>query len=346
MRVISGEARGIGANAWRGALRVAEVGFAAVVTLRNALYDRGVLSAADLGRPAISVGNITAGGTGKTPVVQWLARNLQAAGRRPAVLLRGYTRGGGMSDEAALLEESLPGVRVVADADRQRGAAAALVADGAIDCFLLDDGMQHRRARRQGELVLINARAPFGIGHLHPRGLLREPLASLRRATAVLITHASEVSAGEVDALQQRLREHTEAPIFHCDHRHAGLVSEAGAEALERLEQERFLAFAGIGNPASLERALEGYGDRYAGFVSFADHHAYTADDLQRLESECLARGASVLVTTEKDWVKLRCLPRCQQLNLWRLQLGVTFWEGEEGVLLRLLCEAIAARRN
>lgn len=349
LRIISGESRGAAPAIVRALLRAAEVPFAACASLRNTFYNRGIFRAHPLGRPAISVGNLTAGGTGKTPVVQWLARRLLAGGYRPCILLRGYKKpGAALSDEAAMLAESVPGAAVIPNPQRVAGAASALAADPAIDVFILDDGMQHRRAGREAELALLNARSPWGFGHLHPRGLLREPLSSLERATAILLTHCCEVSPEELDRLQQTIRMHSSAPIFHADHHHSHLLhgEPAASLPLTRLHEQPFFAFAGIGNPASLQGQLRQYGERFAGFESFGDHHDYAGADLERLARHCQQTGAQLLLTTEKDWSKLRALPLPPAFPpLYRLGLTITFAEAEEDLLYKQLTGALPSPR-
>ncbi len=347
LKIISGESRGLGASITRGVLALAEVPYRCVMAARNGLYDAGIFRSSDLGRPTISVGNITAGGTGKTPVVKWLASHLATAGRHPATLLRGYRKtDAGMSDEARLLADALPGVAVIANPDRIAGAAQALTQYPATDSFILDDGMQHRRAMRNFELVLIHAANPFGFGHVHPRGLLREPMSGLARADAILLTHASEISPDLALLLQETIKRYTPAPIFHADHVNTHLLAaapSAGRVPMEVLEQKRFVAFAGIGRPDSLERSLSRLGGTFAAFERFADHHAYTSADLDHLAAVCKEHHAELLVTTEKDWVKLQRLDRPAALPpILRLELAIAFWENEEQALLGLILRKLS----
>jgi tetraacyldisaccharide 4'-kinase len=348
IRIISGEQRGPCAVAMRGLLTLAELPYRAAMATRNRLYDGGVCHSFDLGRPTISVGNITAGGTGKTPVVKWLASHLATSGRHPAILLRGYRRtDAGLSDEARLLANALPGVGVIANPDRIAGAQQALAQYPATDSFILDDGMQHRRARRNLELVLIHAGSPFGFGHVHPRGLLREPLSGLSRADAIILTHASEISAEAADRLQGTIGRYSNAPIFHADHVNTHLIAAdtAARMPMEVLEQTRFVAFAGIGRPDSLERTLSATGRTFAAFERFPDHHAYAASDLAHLSAICRQHRAELLVTTEKDWVKLHALPRPAALPpILRLELAIAFWENEEQALLGLILRKLSEK--
>ena len=188
---MSGERRGVRASVLRGTLGAAEPLYAAAVRGRNWLFDRGV-GVRRLPRPVVSVGNITAGGTGKTPVVLWLADRLRRKGRRPAVLLRGYEAEGRPQRRADAARGAArtrrarcrPRIAVGVNPNRLAGGDGVLRGRPDVDVFVLDDGFQHRKLARDFDLVLIDAAQPFGYGHVHPRGLLREPLAGLRRADA------------------------------------------------------------------------------------------------------------------------------------------------------------------
>src|SRR4051794_19424360 len=181
-RVMSDEARGVGASTLRSILRCFEPFYALAMRINNGLYDRGIKKVHRLERPVISVGNITTGGTGKTPAVQWIARRLLTAGHRPASLLRGYTVGNATkSDEATLLEQSLR-IPVRANPDRVSAGRELIAQPPEVDVTPRDEASQPRRVHRDLDLVLIDATTPFGYGHVLPRGMLREPLSGLRRA--------------------------------------------------------------------------------------------------------------------------------------------------------------------
>jgi tetraacyldisaccharide 4'-kinase len=320
-RVMDRSDRSVLASILRGGAACVEPFYAAIMRARNRL-----LTSHPLGRPTISVGNITTGGTGKTPVVQWLAGRLATAGRKPAVLMRGYKSTGGVSDEQAVLTQGLgPTIPVIANADRLGGAAEAIRLHPEIDLFILDDGMQHRRAARDFELVLIHAVEPFGLGRVFPRGFLREPLSGLGRADAFLITHAGEVDAGRLEKIEQMLRRfNPAAPIFRADHVIQGVREAVG--------QKPFFAFCGIGSPDSFFSRLAGEGN-CVGTRTFADHHAYTANDLAELNQAAQASGAAALVTTEKDWAKLSRLPSAT-LPIVRAGLCIRFAEDHEAQLI------------
>lgn len=342
LNLISGKTRGPLAAVARGVLRLAEVPYSLVMRQRNRRYDRRPPDRDE--PPTISVGNITAGGTGKTPVVQWLADQLQYAGHYPAILTRGYTKSGStLSDEATMLHNLLPYVPVIAHPDRMEGATIAMVEQPETTCFVLDDGFQHRRFPRNFDLVLINATEPFGFGHVHPRGLLREPLCGLKRASAILITHASEVSPATLLHTQDTIRQYTSAPIFHCDHLNTCIVSADNrtTRELSDLATIPFILFTGIGHPQSLCASLRRFASAYKADHLFDDHHPYTSADVSMLDGLRHRSAAQILLTTEKDWAKLKPIWPADDPYLYRLQLSIRFWENEQEPFLHLISKAI-----
>jgi tetraacyldisaccharide 4'-kinase len=347
-RILSGQARGVGPAILRGLLRGVEPIYAAAMRLRNAAYRRGIFRAHKLPRPVVSVGNITAGGTGKTPMVQWLADRLRAAGHRPAVLLRGYKASGGHeSDEARMLADALRApdgwsVPVEARPDRLAGGLAVLQRHPDADVFLLDDGFQHRRLHRDFDLVLIAASEPFGFGHVHPRGLLREPLAGLGRAHAFVVTRADGAWARQRRLIETTIRQwNGDAPIYFARHVHRGLRSglsqpwEPPDQELAQLKDKRFFAFAGIADPVSLHRQLLSLPGQYVGSSWFSDHHRYTADDLAQMRRRAGQLNADVILVTQKDWPKLSPLASLgQSPPLWRIDLRIEFEADGEAQLI------------
>lgn len=301
--------------------------------LRNGLYNRHILRIHDLGRPTISVGNITTGGTGKTPVVCWLAGRLMAQSYRPAILLRGYrTTLSGISDEQAFLRSRLPGITVLANPNRVEGAKKALTDDPQANVILLDDAMQHRRVARQFDLVLINAIEPFGYGRVFPRGLLREPMSGLRRADAILITHAGEIPAETLDNLKQRLTAISNGPIFACDHVLYEFAVGKEVRPLTDLKNMRYAVACGIGNPQSFFAPLKNIGGEPVVAKAFDDHHDFSLADIKPLLND-----VDALVVTEKDWAKISRLPEIGSWSnkIWRAKLGLKFWGDDEVNLLR-----------
>ena len=331
MRVLSGEDRSLRASLLRGALRVAEPVYAGAMSARNSLYTSGIFRSRKLPGPTVSVGNLTTGGTGKTPMVRWLAEQFIAKGMRPAVLTRGYRADetGGSSDEAQMLAELLGDrAAVIANPDRVAGAREATQQATKPDVFLLDDAFQHRRVRRDFDLVLVNAAEPFGFGHVLPRGLLRESMHGLSRANAVVVTRANTVTGDALQQVTTALRYwNNYIAIYIADHVHAALLTRDGERLpVETLREKNFFAFSGVASPASLKRQFEAFGPTFAGFRAFVDHHAYTAADLEQVAAEATAAGAEMIVTTEKDWVKVAALPLPPNLpSIVRTELQIRF---------------------
>jgi tetraacyldisaccharide 4'-kinase len=341
-RIMDGSDRSVRAGAARLLAACAEPFYAGAMRARNAMYDAEIFKTHDLKRPAISVGNITTGGTGKTPVVRWIAEQILAMGKQPAILMRGYKRDArGISDEQTLLENALKDVPVIANPDRIAGAAEALSRGAGIDLFILDDAMQHRRAARNIEIVLINALEPFGYGHVFPRGLLREPIAGLRRADVFILTHADEAES-QLPAIESEIRRYNRAaPIFRIDYRLAGFRAGDGSMNELSLKDRRYFAFCGIGSPESFFPQLRRLGGTCVGEKAFPDHHRYNDAEVNAIRSEA---NADVVVVTEKDWVKLANLQAIgdTRVPVWRAELGLHFRDGNDKKLLGLIQSRLA----
>ncbi|WP_298432832.1 tetraacyldisaccharide 4'-kinase [Geobacter sp.] len=290
--------------------------YALAVRVRAALYAAGILPSRCLPRKVVSVGNLTVGGTGKTPMVAWIARYFLARGKRVAVISRGY---GGTAegktrivsdgetlfltpeeagDEPYLLARSVPGLMVVIGADRH---AAGLLAIERLspELFILDDGFQHLRLRRDLNILLLDCRSPFGNGRTLPAGLLREPTSAASRADVVVLTRCGGV--------QREGSPVAGLPCSRVTHRLTAIVPLAGGTPVpfSMLKGERVLAFSGIADPISFFTALKGEGVELAATLSFPDHARYgkrEIDTICQLKNES---GAAFLVTTEKDAVKL-----------------------------------------
>ena len=341
-RLVDGTACGLGPSLARLGLAAVAAPYGLAVTTRNAAYDCGLLPVARATVPVISVGNLTLGGTGKTPLVAWTAALLARHGRRPAIVSRGYGAAPGeRSDEAAELAILLPGVPHVADRDRVAAAARA-VALGA-DVVVLDDGFQHRRLGRDLDIVAVDATDPFGHGRLFPRGLLREPLRGIARARAVVLTRASSIDIERRVAIQGALfaKCRSARPVWaEADHRPVGLRTADGAtRPLAALDGRRVFAFAGIGNPAAFRATLVAHGAEVAAFRPLPDHHAYTAANLESLAREAAAARAALAVTTLKDLVKIR-RATLDGLPLAALEIALDVPGGGEA-LQRVILEAV-----
>jgi tetraacyldisaccharide 4'-kinase len=279
------------------------------VAARNAAYHAGWLAVDSASVPVVSVGNLTLGGTGKTPLVAWVARQLAAAGVPPAIVSRGYgAKPGETSDEAAELAILLPDVPHVAN--RSRAAGARTAASLGARVIVLDDGFQHRRLARDLDIVAIDATDPFGCDRLFPRGLLREPVAGLARAGGVVLTRADAVDEDRRRQIRATVERACGAPPTawaEAVHRPARLRRFSGPTLpLADLRGQRVFAAAGIGNPAAFRRTLGTLGPSIAGCRWFADHHAYADQDLEEVAAAGRDAGCDLIVTTLKDLVKIR----------------------------------------
>ena len=334
-RLVDGSQRGVAATLARAGLAALALPYAAAVTIRNAAYDRGIAATRRAAVPVVSVGNLTLGGTGKTPLVAWVAGRCVAAGRRPAIVSRGYGAARGQtSDEAAELALVLPAVPHVADRDRVAAAAEAVAR--AADAIVLDDGFQHRRLARDLDIVAVDATDPFGCGHIFPRGLLREPLAGLRRAHAVVLTRADAVDADRRRALMAALGDicRRSGPQVWAEATHAPRRLRTATNEhlpLDALRGRPVAAFCGIGNPAAFRLALERLGADLIDFKTYPDHHAYSAADAAALVSWATAARADLVVTTLKDLVKVRT-ESLGGIRLAALEIAIEFLGGEAGL--------------
>jgi tetraacyldisaccharide 4'-kinase len=278
-------------------------------------YAHGIFRRRRLPGTVISVGNLTVGGTGKTPMVLAIAEHLAEEGNRAAILTRGYrgtahARASGLpqSDEVALLRERLAGkVQLGVGADRHE--TGMMLARHGIDWFVLDDGFQHLKLSRDADVVLLDATDPFGGGLVLPAGRLREPLRALQRADIVVITRSVQAPSPAIEAI---VRRYTGKPIFYATTRIEGVLRVPRLEVALPPEdwcKARFLAFCGIGNAAAFFEDLRNWGFQVAEQRSFADHHVYTAAEAAELEQAASDCGAEALLCTEKDVWNLRNVP-------------------------------------
>jgi len=350
--IMSGSAKGLKPALLRSALSVAAPFYAGAMRLRNAAYDAGAFRSHDLGRPTIAFGNITTGGTGKTPLVRWAAEQLRVVGIHVGILSRGYgsTRENPLGDELTMLchqlnDEQATPIQFIADPDRVASAAKLLAEHPQTQAILLDDAFQHRRARRNLNIVLINATEPFGFGHVLPRGLLREPLSGLRRADAVALTHVNRVSKSEILNLESKIfRFVPSAPIYHTSHQLSAVRTPDGSASLDSLRNLKLFGFCGVGTPAAFDRDISELGNR-VGFRAFDDHHVYSSADIEHLERDAQSAGAEALVTTEKDWVKLSPLVGALPIPVWRLEMRIAFESDHDAQLLRQIQIAIVGAK-
>lgn len=348
--VASGRRTGLAAAGLRAVLRAASWPYGWVVRVRNRRYDRG---AADIVRPpvpVISVGNLTVGGTGKTPMVEWIARHLRQRQVRVAILSRGYgAEHGGQNDEALELELALPDVPHLQNPDRA-GSAAIAVEELATQLLLLDDGFQHRRLARDADVLLLDASEPFGMGYVLPRGTLREPIAGLRRAQAVALSRADMIGEAEREAIRRRVAALCPDAVWcEVEHQPARLIDAAGASyPLAEAAGRPVAAFCGIGNPAGFRHTLAALGCEVVAWREFPDHHGYTRDDVTQLGDWARQAGAAAMLCTRKDLVKLRTA-NIGSVPLRAVDVTLNFLRGEDdfkSLLAPLIARAAAANAD
>ena len=299
----------VGTGVLRAGLWPLSLLYGLVTERRNAAYDRGAAATHRLDVPVVSVGNLTVGGTGKTPLVVWLVERALAAGRRPGVLARGYGRakGAALNDEGMLLAGRFPGLPQVQDPDRVAGGRR-LLARGDVDVVILDDGFQHRRLARDTDLVCVDARAPFANGLLLPAGDLRERTRGLARASAVVLTRAGAVGDAERRSSIARVRAAAgrDLPVFVTDHRpfDLGVIGSSEIRPLSELSGQRVHLLSAIAKPAAFESMARALGAEIVAHHVRRDHHVHAPAEVARVRARADADRA-LLVVTEKDAVKL-----------------------------------------
>jgi len=298
--------------------------YGAVTQTRLSLYRRGTFHTTKLDRPVISIGNITTGGTGKTPLVEYVARTLASQGKKVCILTRGYGRkdphlqvivsdGYGVlaspseaGDEPHLLATKLTGLAAVISSADRIAAGREAIKDFGTDCFVLDDGFQHLRLARDLNVVTIDATNPWSGGRLLPHGRLRESVEGMNRSDCVVITRCDQVES--VDGLREEISQLTRGkPIFESQMRLVRVSPlKNGGESLA--PPARVAAFCAVGNPASFFNMLRQGGYELAVERAFPDHHVYSQEEIDAVSHAARDAGAQVLVTTAKDAVKLRTL--------------------------------------
>lgn len=323
-RVVTGVDRGSGAKVIRALLWPLSMLYCACLKVYLSLYKSGRRKQTHLGVPVISIGNLTFGGTGKTPAVITVCRMLQAAGHHPVVLSRGHggTAKHGLvvsngndilcnskrcGDEPMVLARSLPGVPVITGKDRRHsGNLACKLFNPSV--IVLDDGMQYWQLYRDCELVVMNAERPFGSDMVMPAGDLREPKNGLKRAGAILLNGTAEISKDAHTRLLNTLSVLApKVPVFACSKIPSGFIDARTGETfgIDWVRGRKIVAFCGIGSPQSFERMLNDFGAEVFAFIAFRDHQKYTKQDINRIITEKTTANAEFLVTTEKDASRL-----------------------------------------
>ena len=351
--LISGRRRGLPYGLARVCLGLLSALYRLVVGLRNTYYDTFASSRRRVSCPVISIGNLTVGGTGKTPMAARIAGLLLQHHRRVAILTRGY-KGGAIgldadqdekalgrqraeSDEALVLKRHCPQASIMVNPDRVASARRAV--QQGFNALVLDDGFQHRRLERSLDIVLVDATSPFGFDHLLPRGLLREPIKSLRRADLIILTRSDEIDDSTRRILMARLkRESAGKPIITAMHRFAGFTDAKGRSVpVEDAGAMQAVVFAGIANFESFRRRVESLGAGVLAAYEYPDHHYYSSEEITALGDVASEIEANVALTTEKDAVKL--VGRWDDAGCRLLVLNLEIEFDEQGV--RILTDAL-----
>ncbi len=271
--------------------------YEAVSRLRVRAYRAKIFATRKLPGRVVSVGNLTVGGTGKTPMVLWITERLAASGKAVGILTRGYRGSGSTSDEVRLLQSRLP-LTVKFGVGANRFEQGSVLAGEGVDWFVLDDGFQHLKLARDVNVLLIDAANPFGGGKLLPAGRLREPRSAMSRADAIVITRSEHAPA-----IESAIRHDSHAPIFYSQAKLDGLFSADGdaANTSTPSRDAKWFSFCGVGNPDAFAADLKQWGFNVAGKRAFEDHHAYTQAELDALALAAERAGAAHLICTEKD---------------------------------------------
>jgi len=345
-RLIDGTTSGSLATVAKSCLATASLPYGAAVGLRNCLYDRGWLPVTTPPIPVISIGNLTLGGTGKSPLVGWVASALHSVGMRPVIVSRGYKARGTScvarsraSDEGREFAITHPHITHLAH-PRRFVAVLEAAKDHAATVAILDDGFQHRRLSRELDIVAVDATDPLGGGLIFPRGLLREPADSLRRADCVVLTRCDRVPEGEPSRIRRSL-ENACGGLSHvlwAESRHfpTGLrLADGSVEPLSSIAGRRVLAMCGIGNPRQFRTGLQSLGATVTDHVEFPDHHAYSSKDAALIRERARHSGSEWIVTTVKDLVKIEpsLIP---DIPVAAVEVRLQFLAGEDGLLGRL----------
>ena len=355
-KLVSGHTKGCFAALSKIVLTVAAKIYMVIIELRNLLYDKQVLKIHHHEVTVISIGNITLGGTGKTPLVVWLCNFLNQKNLSCAVLTRGYKTHtqkratsdeipDTMTDEPAVLSESCPQAKVIVNPDRLAGAAKAIDKFGA-KVLVMDDGFQHRRLARDLDIVTIDATQPFGYEKIFPAGLLREPLNSLRRADAVVITRSNQISESELGMIENKLRAiNPDMLIAQSIHATVNIKSTDDIEtSIEQLKGRKIYAFCGIGNPNAFINTIKALGPEIAGSKFYNDHHRYTDACLADIYEQARLAEADMILTTQKDWTKIKRLKLDKKdIQLAYLAIEIKFLAGEDK-LRCLIKDTLAGR--
>lgn len=338
---ISGKKTGSLAAATRMALWAITPAYRLAIAIRNRKFMHDTSAVTRVGVPVISIGNLTTGGTGKSPMVIWVSQRLRELGLRSAIISRGYGASGtGPNDEALEMQQRLPDVPQLQDPDRIKSATIA-IEELETQCLVMDDGFQHRRLHRDLDVVLVDATNPFGYGYLLPRGLLREPIGSLARADVVVITRCQQVNQPAIDAILKVIAKATSdsspPPVICQTQTVANRWLQYDGQSMEVDEFGTVPVFAccAIGNPDSFVKTAALSGANIVGQKFFPDHHSFTRADIQTVVQLAQEKGAHRIICTHKDLVKI-AINQFDDIPFFALQIDLEFTHGEESMKERL----------
>ncbi len=334
-RVISGERGGAVSAARAGLIPVSWI-YGSVVKLRNVLYDSGFLFSRRAPVPVISVGNLSVGGTGKTPAAAMIAKMLASMGRKPGIASRGYGSAGGcLNDENLMLSEALRGIPLAQDADRHATVVALAGRCGA-DCAVLDDGFQHRRLRRDLDVLVIDAASSEHSLRMLPAGSMREPMESVARASLVIVAHADWAGSDAVEMLKERIRGFGfGGPVLTSAVAATGVLGPGGRSPAW-FSDRRIHLVSGIGNPGYFRRTAEGLNAVITGESIFPDHHAYSAAEIARVSDLASFESADAVLATSKDWVKIRDLVPDRPPPFNAIEIEMNILDGRDTLIEKL----------
>jgi tetraacyldisaccharide 4'-kinase len=342
---ISGKKTGFLAAATRMVLWALTPAYRLAVGLKNRRFTGDTSAVARVDVPVISVGNLTTGGTGKSPMVIWICRRLRELGLRIAIISRGYggqrdASGTRPNDEALEMQQRLPDVPQLQDPDRIKSASIA-IEELETQCLVMDDGFQHRRLHRDLDVVLIDATNPFGYGYLLPRGLLREPIGSLARADVVVITRCQQVNQPDIDTILKMIAKATandHVPPVICQTQTVAkrwLQFDGQSMELDDFGTDPVVACCAIGNPDSFIATSTRCGANIVGQKFFPDHHSFTRADIQSVVQLAREKGAERIICTHKDLVKIAS-NQMDGVPFFALQIDLEVMHGEKALIAKL----------
>jgi tetraacyldisaccharide 4'-kinase len=328
--LVSGQRRGLNAATVRGLLNLLEFPYFSITSLRNFLYDSGVFPTHRLPIPIVSVGNLTLGGTGKSPMVAWLGRFFLDQGIQPGIISRGYGQSSnGVNDEFLEIAFRLPSIPHRLNRNRVAAAQDFLNSQN-IELLILDDAFQHRRIDRNLDIVLLDALEPFGYEHIFPRGMLRESITALRRAEVVLLSRADLVDESQRQKIRDRVIALSPNILWgEIVHEPQSLISIPKTETdISAIRGKRILAFCGIGNPNAFRQTLESCGAQVVELIPFPDHHQFNSEDLDELEKIAQREHVDSILCTMKDFVKMERIAS-GSIPIQAVLINIRFLSGE-----------------